>query len=134
MRRVLPLKSEMLLGEFILAIVDVIWWSSIADVHPSHLEPPRFTGKIVIYRHCRHALSCHPFVWARMTVEVFHGKENEPLKFSAWSSAVGTICESFEKSNIQESLLIIYHSIIYYNTTFSRWMRLSINPYVFFSS
>lgn len=125
MGRVLPLKSEMLLGEFVLAIVDIIWWSSIADIHPSHLGPLRFTGKIVIYRRCRHALSCHPFVWARMSVKVFHGKENEPLKFSAWSNAVGTICESLKKSNIRESLLTIYHTIIYCNTTFSRWMRLS---------
>lgn len=38
--RVLPLESEMLLGEFVLAIVDIIWWSSIGHLPLSFRTAP----------------------------------------------------------------------------------------------
>lgn len=38
--RVLPLESEMLLGEFVLAIVDIVWWSSIGHLPFSFRTAP----------------------------------------------------------------------------------------------
>jgi len=53
-------------------------WPSFAaprsDIYPSHLGPSRSTGRIVIYRRCRHALSL-PTVSPRATVAVFGDKE-----------------------------------------------------------
>lgn len=70
--RVLPLESEMLLGEFILAIVEIIWWSPIGRSPLSFRSVPTYRRD--------HNLS--PFLtrvflppFVSTAVEVFHGSE-----------------------------------------------------------
>jgi len=71
-------------------------WTSFAaprsDIYPSHLGPSRSTGKIVIYRRCRHALSLST-VSPRATVAVFGDNERtvETLRGSATREYVASI-------------------------------------------